>query len=167
MTLEQLNNLAQKEIESLLQQCCNATKWYKVLAAQFPVQSVEELEGKADRIWATCEPNDWLEAFEAHPKIGDVKSLAKKFAATKSWAGNEQSAVELANQKVIEDLAAGNKAYETKFGFIFIVFATGKTAQQMLDLLLARLPNERVEELKIAATEQHKITKLRIKKLLA
>lgn len=108
-----------------------------------------------------------MEAFLGHPKIGDVDSLAQKFRATKKWAGNEQELVQDASLELISKLAQGNTDYENKFGFIFIVFATGKTAQQMLDLLCARLPNPPDRELEIAAAEQHKITRLRIQKLFA
>lgn len=167
MTLKELNQLTLAELEAKLEQCCAATNWYKALAAKFPFETTRELEETSDQIWATCLELDYLEAFQGHPKIGDVDSLAKKFQATKQWAGNEQELVEQASMDVIKALSDGNAAYEARFGFIFIVFATGKTAQQMLDLLLERLPNDRTRELKIAAAEQHKITTLRIQKLLA
>lgn len=167
MTLEVLNTKSLTELEALLEQCCAATKWYKGVAAKFPFVSIETLQEAADEVWANCTETDYLEAFAGHPKIGDVNSLAKKFQATKKWAGNEQELVQQASMKVIQALSQGNQDYENRFGFIFIVFATGKTAQQMLDLLLARLPNERAAELQIAAAEQHKITQLRIQKLLA
>ena len=167
MTLKELNALGLEERTAKFQECCNASQWYTPLAAAAPFDSLEKLLAKADVIWANCTEQDWLEAFEAHPKIGDVTSLAKKFAATKEWAGNEQSEVDNAAAETIAALAKGNQEYEEKFGFIFIVCATGKTAQEMLDLLLERLPNERQQELKIAAAEQHKITKIRINKLLA
>lgn len=166
MTLKEINQLEIKELEKKLEQCCASTKWYKELAAAFPFDRVEDLNAASDRIWDNCSEVDYLEAFEGHPKIGDVSSLAKKFQGTKEWAGNEQGLVNQASMSVIRDLAKGNAAYEARFGFIFIVFATGKTAQQMLDLLLERLPNRRAEELEIAAVEQHKITTLRIQKLL-
>ncbi len=166
MTLEALNQLSRTALEEKLEQCCAATKWYKGLAAKFPFESEAALNQAADAVWAACSEEDYLEAFLGHPKIGDVDSLAKKFQATKKWAGNEQELVNEASMDVIKALAQGNTDYENRFGFIFIVFATGKTAQQMLDLLLERLPNERADELLIAAGEQHKITKLRIQKLL-
>jgi 2-oxo-4-hydroxy-4-carboxy-5-ureidoimidazoline decarboxylase len=166
MSIEELNALPPAELATKLMQCCAAQNWYKPLAAKAPFSSSAALLTAADALWATCETADFLEAFTAHPKIGDVDSLAKKFAATKAWAGNEQALVAEADMQIIRDLAEGNTAYEQKFGFIFIVFATGKTAAQMLELLRARLPNTREEELKNAAIEQHKITILRINKLL-
>lgn len=167
MLLKELNNLSLPDLETKLEQCCASTKWYKTLAAKFPFENEAILQQTADEIWGQCQEADYLEAFAGHPKIGDVNSLAEKFKATKKWAGNEQELVNEASMQVIEALAKGNSDYEKRFGFIFIVFATGKTAQQMLDLLLERLPNPREKELQIAAAEQHKITTLRIQKLLA
>lgn len=166
MTLDELNKLGRTALEEKLEQCCAASKWYQGLAAKLPFESEAALNQAADAVWAGCSEEDYLEAFLGHPKIGDVDSLAKKFQATKKWAGNEQELVNVASMDVIKALAQGNTDYENRFGFIFIVFATGKTAKQMLDLLLERLPNGRADELRIAAGEQHKITKLRIQKLL-
>jgi 2-oxo-4-hydroxy-4-carboxy-5-ureidoimidazoline decarboxylase len=121
----------------------------------------------AEEQWYECTEADWLEAFTHHPKIGDIDSLKKKFASTATWAAGEQSGAAAASQKVLEDLAKGNDDYEKKFGFIFIVCATGKTAEEMLQLLQDRLPNKKEDELKIAMDEQNKITKLRLEKLIA
>lgn len=167
MTITDLNNLPVSELETKLEQCCASTKWFKNLAAEFPMENENALMEAADKVWKNCGESDFLEAFLGHPKIGDVDSLAKKFQATKTWAGNEQELVNDASMDVINALSKGNADYEARFGFIFIVFATGKTAQQMLDLLLERLPNNRAEELIIATAEQHKITRLRLQKLLA
>ena len=100
-------------------------------------------------------------------RIGDVESLAKKYANTKTWAAGEQKGVESADRAVIEKLAEGNTAYEEKFGHIFIVCATGKSAAEMLAMLEARMKNDPKDEILIAAAEQNKITRLRLKKLLA
>ena len=167
MTLAELNELPMRERTEKFSQCCAAPKWWQAMAEKAPFANTAEILAAADAIWAQCQEADFLEAFLAHPKIGDVDSLAKKFASTKTWAGNEQALVNQADMRIIEALAKGNNDYFDKFGFIFIVFATGKTAEQMLDLLVARLPNPREQELHIAAAEQHKITRLRIEKLLA
>jgi 2-oxo-4-hydroxy-4-carboxy-5-ureidoimidazoline decarboxylase len=167
MTLSELNSLPTEALAEKFSQCCAAPKWWQAMAAKAPFANAEAILAAADAIWATCGEADFLEAFLAHPKIGDVDSLAKKFAATKTWAGNEQALVNQADMRIIEALAKGNNDYADKFGFIFIVFATGKTAEQMLALLVERLPNGREKELYIAAAEQHKITRLRIEKLLA
>ena len=102
-----------------------------------------------------------------HPKIGDVESLSKKYENTKTWAVGEQKGVENADRAVIEKLAEGNKTYEEKFGHIFIVCATGKSAAEMLSMLEGRMKNDPKDEILIAAGEQNKITRLRLKKLLA
>ena len=133
----------------------------------FPADDMVELINDAEDQWYECTEADWLEAFTHHPKIGDVESLTKKFASTAWWASGEQSAVSNASQQTIEALAKGNEDYEKKFGFIFIVCATGKSAEEMLQLLQARLPNDKEEEIKIAMDEQNKITQLRVQKLLA
>lgn len=119
-----------------------------------------ELVDAATDIWYTqCNKKDWLESFTHHPEIGDVKSLAEKFA------GKEQAGVAAASKETIEALAKANRDYKKKFGFIFIVCATGKTADEMLCLLQNRLKNTIDEEINIAMGEQHKITLLRFQKL--
>jgi 2-oxo-4-hydroxy-4-carboxy-5-ureidoimidazoline decarboxylase len=133
----------------------------------FPADDMVELLNDAEDLWYQCTQTDWLEAFTHHPKIGDVESLTKKFASTAQWASGEQMAVNTASQQIIEALAKGNEAYEQKFGFIFIVCATGKSAEEMLQLLQARLPNSTETEINIAMDEQNKITQLRLQKLLA
>ena len=167
MTLAEFNQLPHKQAFDALFACCGSTSWAEKMALNTPFNSIEELKECADNLWAETSENDWLEAFTHHPKIGDIGSLEKKFAATANWASSEQAAVNLANREVLEKLAAGNEAFWQKFGFIFIVCATGKSAGEMLDLLNERLPNERASELRIAAGEQHKITLIRIEKLFA
>lgn len=167
MTLQSFNELSDKEAFDSLFACCGSTNWASRMAGHRPFSTLEDLKTTADTAWGETTETDWLEAFTHHPKIGDTESLKKKFAATAAWASNEQSAVQSAGMEVLEKLAQGNRDYEEKFGFIFIVCATGKTAPEMLALLEARLPNKKEEELRIAAVEQHKITHIRIDKLFA
>lgn len=118
---------------------------------------------RAARIeWFGLTEADWLEAFSHHPKIGDRASLAARFPATHDLSAREQSGVGSASARVLDELAEANEAYFNKFGFIFIVCATGKTAAEMLALLRARLANNRATELRTAAEEQAKITALRL-----
>jgi 2-oxo-4-hydroxy-4-carboxy-5-ureidoimidazoline decarboxylase len=166
MTIDQLNQLDGASLAEHLRRCCGATRWVEGVIAMRPYDSLNDLLDKADKAWGQCEKSDWLEAFTHHPKIGDVASLEKKFADTREWAGNEQSGVQQAAREVIEALARGNEDYESKFGFIFIVCATGKTASEMLALLNDRLPNDPETEVRIAAGEQAKITRIRLEKLL-
>ncbi len=166
MTLEELNNLSIEAAEEAFGTCCTSSRWIEKMAFSRPFNSVEHIQQVALDIWWDLKEPDFLEAFEGHPKIGDVSSLRKKYANTKGLASNEQSGVNDADEAVIQALASGNQEYDKKNGFIFIVYATGKSAAQMLDILQARLPNDRRTELKNAAEEQSKITALRINKLL-
>jgi 2-oxo-4-hydroxy-4-carboxy-5-ureidoimidazoline decarboxylase len=132
-----------------------------------PLHTEQTLLNAADKVWSVMAEADYLQAFSAHPKIGDVDSLRERYADTRALATGEQAGVNGATDAVLQRLAAGNRDYEQKFGFIFIVCATGKTAAQMLELLEQRLPHMRAGELPIAAAEQHKITRLRLRKMLA
>lgn len=168
MTLEQFNKLNKDAATAELLKCCGSSKWVSLMMENFPFPSENIMMQKAAEVWhEQCKKEDWLEAFTHHPKIGDTKSLKEKFVSTKDWAASEQSGVQTANDTVIELLANENKEYENKFGFIFIVCATGKSAEEMLHLLQNRLQNNYKDELKIAMKEQDKITQLRLKKLLA
>ena len=167
MQLQDLNNLSASQLKPELVKCCGSSAWVEQMALAFPVTDEKILFKKAEEVWSSLDERDWLEAFKHHPKIGDINSLKEKFAATANWASGEQSSVQQASQQIIEQLAEGNQQYEDKFGYIFIVCATGKSAGEMLSILQQRLPNDEKEEIKIAASEQAKITKLRLEKLLS
>ena len=166
MTLSDLNHLPADARAGALGTCCGATAWVTALNQQFPFATPAALYEAAEHIWDNLGEADWREAFTHHPKIGDVNALREKFASTATWAAGEQGAVRQASQETLEDLATGNEAYEQKFGYIFIVCATGKSADEMLALLQARLPNEPSQEIHVARSEQAKITRLRLEKLL-
>ncbi|MGP4863412.1 2-oxo-4-hydroxy-4-carboxy-5-ureidoimidazoline decarboxylase [Psychrobacter sp. T6-5] len=168
LTLAQFNDLSQEVAVAQLLICCTSSVWANKLAADRPFSDVDALLASSDAIWHDVQTDEvnLLEAFDGHPQIGNVASLKKKYRNTQSSAAHEQSGANDAADEVLEALAKGNQDYLNKFGFIFIVFATGKSAQQMLDLLLARLPNDRDTELTNAAAEQNKITRLRLSKLL-
>jgi len=167
MKLQELNHLPVAEKTARLQQCCGATVWVKKMLAHFPFAGKDDVRSMAEKTWWQCSAADWLEAFTHHPRIGSRETMAQKFSATVHWTTEEQKGTSQANAETIDALLAGNQAYENKFGFIFIVCATGKTAAEMLMLLQQRLNNEPDNEIKIAATEQNKITLLRLEKLLA
>ncbi len=167
MTIQSLNALDEAARADALSKCCGATRWVAALNAAFPVPDAATLFRQAHEIWYALTEADWREAFTHHPKIGDVNALKEKFASTAKWAEGEQGAVKQASQAVLEALAAGNDAYEARFGYIFIVCATGKSADEMLALLQARLPNAPEEEIRIAMGEQDKITRLRLEKLVS
>lgn len=167
MTVHDLNKLPEADRKQLLFNCCGSTTWVSKMLPIFPAEEMVEILTGAEDFWYQCTEADWLEAFSHHPKIGDTASLKQKFAATAQWAAGEQGAVATADDETIAALAKGNADYEQKFGFIFIVCATGKSAAAMLELLQQRLPNSREQELSIAMEEQNKITQLRIQKLLS
>ncbi len=166
MTLHEFNILPKDQLIEELTKCCGSSAWVKKMLPFIPADDMVELLEDAEEQWWKCNEEDWKEAFTHHPKIGDVDSLTKKFASTAGWASQEQGAVAGSSKEIIEALAEGNRLYEEKFGYIFIVCATGKSAEEMLELLQSRLPNNPEEEISIAADEQNKITKLRIEKLL-
>lgn len=164
--LNALNQLSETEAIAVLQRCCGSSKWAREMASHRPFADLDALHQAADEIWEGVDKEDVLEAFQHHPKIGaDIDELRKKFAATATWSSGEQSAVGSAKEETLRALRDGNIAYEKKFGFIFIVCATGKSAEEMLEILHARLPNNPEEELAIAKGEQAKITHLRLEKL--
>lgn len=165
MTIAEFDHLRDETKRGLLVQCCGSSAWVDKMLTVFPVEDLVELLEAAEEKWDECNEEDWKEAFDHHPKIGDIDTLKEKFANTAQWASAEQSGVNDAAENVIQELVKGNEAYEKKFGNIFIVCATGKSAGQMLDILKQRLNNSKEEEIKIAAAEQLSITKLRLEKL--
>jgi 2-oxo-4-hydroxy-4-carboxy-5-ureidoimidazoline decarboxylase len=167
MTLQELNLLDKQKLNEELKKCCGSSAWVEKIVTIFPIKSKDDLFKEAEKTWFALEEKDWREAFSHHPEIGDIESIKKKFNSTASWASGEQSAVTAAAPEVLDQLAAGNKLYAKKFGYIFIVCATGRSAGEMLDMLHQRLKNLPEEELMIAAREQHKITQLRLEKLLS
>ncbi len=166
MTLTAFNNLPIKSAHKVLENCCGAGKWLAGMLSSRPFEDENALYATAREIWQACSREDGLEAFSHHPKIGDLQSLQKKYAATQAWASQEQAGTQTASLATLQALAEGNKAYESKFGYIFIVCATGKSAEEMLHLLEERLGNKPDEEIKIAMNEQAKITQIRLRKLL-
>lgn len=164
--LSWLNKLAPDEARKELLKCCGATRWAETVERQRPYASLEQLIGNANDVWWSLDQNDWLEAFRSHPKIGERKAANAVSAQSQQWSAQEQQGVQNAPQGAIEKLAQLNADYEKKFGFIFIVCATGKSTDEILALLEQRLPNDVSVELPIAAAEQAKITELRLRKLL-
>lgn len=166
MSLKRLNELPADEAAAEFTKCCGAKRWAETMTERRPYSSVEELTRTASDIWSSLSQEDWLEAFRSHPKIGEKKATETVSAQAQQWSGQEQSGVRDADHATIDSLAKLNREYEEKFGFIFIVCATGKSAGEMLAILRGRLQNEAATELPIAAAEQAKITELRLKKLI-
>ncbi|MGH1341140.1 MAG: 2-oxo-4-hydroxy-4-carboxy-5-ureidoimidazoline decarboxylase [Nannocystales bacterium] len=163
---EFLNTLAEDAAHAALMRCCGATNWVAGMLAARPFVDDANLFQTADRVWRGASPADVREALTHHPEIGaGIEALRAKFHSTASWSEGEQAGVGAADEATLLALRDGNVEYHARFGHIFVVCATGKTAAQMLDLLRARLPNEPEQELLNAAAEQGKITRLRLAKL--
>lgn len=167
MTLKEFNELSSWDASEAFYRCCSAPNWAADMMKSRPFESMESLNARAQELWKQSSHKDVMAAFAGHPKIGDRKNLEKKFKDTASWAGEEQGSVRKAHADTLNKLAQENEAYEEKFGYIFIVCATGKSAEEMLHLLEARLVNRPDQEYEIAKVEQSKITKLRLHKLIS
>jgi OHCU decarboxylase len=148
-------------------QCCGSQHWAQRMITNRPYLSVEEVCLKAIDLWWDLDQRDWLEAFRSHPKIGEKKAAAETSAQAHEWSGQEQASVEQAQEQTLSELARLNSEYEAKFGYIYIVCATGKSSEEMLEILKERIDHNAEDEIVIAAREQAKITDLRLRKMLA
>lgn len=164
--VQRLNSLPAAEAQKELLKCCGSRQWAERMIAERSFEDAEDLIAKADRLWWSLDPRDWLEAFLSHPKIGEKKAAVATSDQSKQWSAAEQAGIGDAANNTLATLAELNRKYEDKFGYIFIVCATGKSPEEMLANLRGRLANDPDEELRIAAAEQAKITELRLKKLL-
>jgi OHCU decarboxylase len=164
--IEDLNKMESPEADLRFRDCCGSREWARRMAEARPFNTSEELIAAAETIWNALAPADWLEAFSAHPKIGAKKAAPAQQAQSAEWSKGEQAGMDSAETHVKDELADANRLYEKKFGYIFIVCATGKTAGEMLALCRARLDNSPGTELPVAAEEQRKITEIRLLKLI-
>ncbi len=161
-----LDAMSEPEARAVLARCCGASRFVAGMLASRPFNDDATLHATALRVWATMDRDDILEAFDHHPRIGaDLDALRQKFSRTADLSAREQAGAMEASEAELAGLRDGNLAYEARFGHIFIVCATGKTAAQMADLLDARLGNDPETELRLAAAEQAKITRLRLESL--
>ena len=166
MKLSELNASSEPAARELLYQCCASDAWVSRMLETRPFASKEILLDMACLSWLGLSEQDYLQAFDGHPRIGDMQSLKEKYKHTQDMASEEQAGVKGADEHIIIELAKLNKSYENKFGFIFIVCASGKSAAQMLTLLKSRLNNDRNDELINAIEEQKKIFCLRLERML-
>ncbi|MEI9942537.1 MAG: 2-oxo-4-hydroxy-4-carboxy-5-ureidoimidazoline decarboxylase [Pseudomonadota bacterium] len=165
-SLPSLNALSRDAASEALTRCCGATRWVQAMLARLPFPSHTALFAAAVEVWAQLGPDDYREAFGHHPEIGsNLEELRQKFSKTAAWSQAEQSSALNASDATLHALRDGNQAYRERFGFPFIVCASGKSAEEMLTLLRTRLKHEPDLELGIAAAEQAKITHLRLEKL--
>lgn len=164
--LERINQATTSEAESMFGDCCGSATWASMMTMVRPYASEDEVMNIAAAVWNDLQTEDWLEAFKAHPKIGEEKAASTQQARSAEWSAGEQAGMSSAHDLLKQELAAANREYHEKFGFIFIVCATGKGAEEMLELCRTRLRNARAAEIAIAAGEQQKITEIRLRKLL-
>jgi OHCU decarboxylase len=164
--LRRLNGMSHHDAQAHLLRCCGSAAWASQAARRLPCESRDELHHVADAIWWSLGEPDRLEAFSAHPEIGD-RSVESDKSSDGRWSMDEQAGTTGATSDVERRLAEANRMYRERFGFIFIVFATGRRAEEMLRDLESRLENDRAEELRIASEHQMRITELRLDKLLA
>jgi OHCU decarboxylase len=170
MTLERLNELPTDAAEAELLACCGARAWAVRMARARPFADAEALYAEAERVWWSLTPEDWLEAFRAHPRIGERKPAAGATpgaaSRTARWSEQEQAGARTATADTLKRLADGSRAYEERFGHIFLICATGLSAVEMLRALERRMYSDAATELRVAAAEQAAITRLRLEKLL-
>jgi len=165
--LNAFNRLSKQKALKALLDCCGSRNWAEQMAGRRPFADESELFAAADKIWSELSEKGWLEAFRHHPPIGGKRAKAKQSSAASRWSAKEQSAAQAASREVLDALAAENQRYAKKFGYVFLICATGKTSEEILDALRRRMPNDPQAELRTAAEEQRKITRLRLGKLLA
>jgi allantoicase len=167
--IERLNQLshAHSQARKALLDCCGSKRWADEMIRQMPFASAEQLYDTADKMWASLARKDWLEAFRHHPPIGGKAAKSKQSANSVKWSAAEQVAAQKGPAETLALLAAANRAYEAAFGRVFLICATGKSSEEILRALQQRLSNDPEIELRIAAEEQRKITRLRLEKLLA
>jgi OHCU decarboxylase len=145
--------------------CCAARRWAQSMVALRPFETVETLSLTGDEVWSTMEEADWMEAFASHPRIGERKAVPQPTQSA-AWSKQEQSGASRVGDDVLAQLAKGNMVYEQRFGFTYIVCATGKSADEMLGILERRLASDRAAELREAAEQQRQITRIRLRKWL-
>ena len=158
--LDAFNQLAAGEAEERLYACFADRSWAARVASGRPYSNIDSVLEAAEDAWSQLAPGDWLRAFAAHPRIGDRGGDAP--AASE----REQSGVRQASARTLAALAADNRAYEKRFGHIFIIAARGRSADEILHALRQRMTNDPYTELQAAVTEQRKITRLRLLDLL-
>jgi OHCU decarboxylase len=163
--LDAWNNADAAEATQAMLACCRAPSWASQMVALRPISNIAALSEAADRVWAAMSESDWLEAFAGHPRIGERRAAADSERST-AWAEQEQSGTSSANENILRELAEGNALYEQRFGFTYIVCATGRSADEMLAILKGRVANDRVSELKEAAEQQRQILQIRLGKWL-
>jgi len=156
--------VAEDALEAMIA-CCGARRWASAMVDRRPFASIVDLSEAADLAWNEMQEVDWLEAFACHPRIGERKAVHAS-AQSVAWSRQEQASAASASERILSELAEGNVLYAERFGFTYIVCATGKSAEEMLAILQRRLTNDRDTELREAAEQQRQILQIRLGKWL-
>jgi OHCU decarboxylase len=167
LTVAELDSMPAARAAELLTACCGSTRWVERMVERRPFASIGALRAGADDVWRSLEPRDWREAFSHHPRIGERVAEQAQDAREARWSAKEQAGMSDADASVRQELAAANQGYEQRFGYVYIVCATGRSAREMLDFCRQRMHNDPETELAVAAEEQRKIMQIRLGKLFA
>ncbi len=165
MELAELDRLPEPEAARALQACCGSRRWVEIMVGRRPFGSRDSLRRAAEAVWRSLGPADWKEAFASHPRIGEAPEEGAGGLGA-SWSGSEQAGMSAAARGIREEMARVNREYEARFGFIYLVCATGRSGEELLGLARRRFGHDPETELGIAAAEQLRITLLRLDKLL-
>ena len=166
LTLARLNALPVAEAEEQLRACCGSSRWVEAMLARRPFGSADQLLAAADEAWRATGPQDWDEAFAHHPRIGERQAAAPVSVTAGAWSAREQATAADAGAAVRAALAEANAAYERRFGRIYLVCASGRSAEELLADVAARMRNDPEREREVAVEEQRKITRLRLNTLI-
>jgi 2-oxo-4-hydroxy-4-carboxy-5-ureidoimidazoline decarboxylase len=164
--LARWNQLSPDDAVGEILPCCSSIAWAREIVGRRPIRDEASLLATSDEVWRGLPAQQWMEAFSKHPRIGASKAPSQSSAQSAAWSAQEQRGTATASPSIQEALEQSNRQYEQKFGRVFIVCATGKSAPEMLDILRRRMQNDEATELREAAEEQRKITNLRLKKWL-
>jgi 2-oxo-4-hydroxy-4-carboxy-5-ureidoimidazoline decarboxylase len=167
MKVADFNRRTEEEARALLADCCGSSRWIREMLAGRPYAGMAELMMRADREWRDTGPDDWEEAFSHHPRIGETRTEAPVGEAARRWSAAEQGGMAAADDAARRALALANREYEERFGRIYIVCASGRGPEELLQDLRGRMSNSPERELAIAAAEQGRITRQRLRRLFA
>jgi 2-oxo-4-hydroxy-4-carboxy-5-ureidoimidazoline decarboxylase len=165
-TLDRWNNLSFEEAENEILPCCGSKAWARGVTGRRHLRNESELLAASDEIWNRLNESDWIEAFRSHPRIGESMGADSATIRSTKWSAQEQQGVAVDDGDVKTALLEANREYERRFGCIFIVCATGKTAPEILQIIQRRMQNDKNTELREAAEQQRQITRLRLRKWL-
>ena len=166
IALRDLDALPIGDAAPLLAACCGAPGWVRGMLVRRPFRTRDAMFQSADAAASALSPDDWLAAFSHHPRIGEQDAALPVGAMAQDWSEGEQQEASLAGDDIALDLREAQRLYEARFGYIFIICASGRSAADILAELRTRLRNNPTAELRVAADEQRKITRLRLEKLV-